>query len=227
MTGSRFTISASATSSSKGVATFSFPVPGPGVGWVVTAAVPTAPFRARLIAKRTTQEWAAWAGPAAGGPLTVTTSERLVIAVTGLVATSSYRCVLTGTRTAAAALQGVPVSPTQSTGSYALAGQGLAGETVFAADALVAAGGTWTFGTTAMVRIWNWGVSYDAATPSGFFVLNAHTPVEGLRPVDTINLATGPPASDRVAGLSIKTGQIAGHGNNTVVAWILYSLIGT
>lgn len=112
---SRLTIATSAQADASGGATFDgFGAPGTGTAWVVTAAVPLAPGTASFQAWRTTEVWATWLGSAAGGPLLVTGSQRLVVKGTGLTKTTTYRCVLTGQSLPESTAQGVSVAPISS-----------------------------------------------------------------------------------------------------------------
>ena len=112
---SRLTIATSAQADASGGATFDgFGAPGTGTAWVVTAAVPLAPGTASFQAWRTTEVWASWLGSAAGGPLLVTGSQRLIVKGTSLAKTAIYRCVLTGQSMSEATAQGVSVAPISS-----------------------------------------------------------------------------------------------------------------
>lgn len=112
---SRLTIATSAKADSSGEVTFGdFGSPGPTTAWIVTAAVPLAPGTASFQAWRTTEVWATWLGSAAGGPLLVTGSQRLVVKGKSLVDTVTYRCVLTGQSLPEATAQGVSVAPISS-----------------------------------------------------------------------------------------------------------------
>ena len=112
---SRLTIATSAQADASGGVVFDgFGAPGTGTAWVVTAAVPLAPGTASFQAWRTTEVWASWLGSAAGGPLLVTGSQRLVVKGTSLVDTVTYRCVLTGQSMPEATANGVSVAPISS-----------------------------------------------------------------------------------------------------------------
>ena len=112
---SRLTIATSAQADASGGVTFDgFGAPGTGTAWVVTAAVPLAPGTASFQAWRTTEVWATWLGSAAGGPLLVTGSQRLVVKGTSLTKTTIYRCVLTGQSMPETTAQGVSVAPISS-----------------------------------------------------------------------------------------------------------------
>lgn len=112
---SRLTIATSAKADGTGGVTFGdFGSPGPTTAWIVTAAVPLAPGTASFQAWRTTEVWATWLGSAAGGPLLVTGSQRLVVKGTSLVDTVTYRCVLTGSQVPEATAEGVQVAPISS-----------------------------------------------------------------------------------------------------------------